>query len=408
MTAREVDIAIVGGGLAGGLIALAYARNRPELSVLLIERDECLGGNHLWSFFASDIAAQDQWLVEPLIVARWDQGYTVRFPRHMRRLSTPYRTITSERLDEVVRAALPPQAVLCGAVATAVGADSVTLADGTLITARAVIDARGGGGISGGGMTGMRGGWQKFMGQMLRLAEPHGLTHPVVMDARVAQRDGYRFVYCLPFSPTEVFVEDTYYSDSPVLDRAQLEMRIGEYCRMHRWDVIAVLREEAGVLPVVAAGDFATFWPDPAKDPAPGPARAGARAGLLHPLTSFSLPLAVRLAVELAAVPEVTGAALAAASYSHARAHWRRGGFYRMLSTMLFGAASPKGRYKVLERFYLLPQGLIERFYAGRSTWPDRARILVGKPPVRIGAAIASLTGSGRPLASLDPAETRR
>ena len=79
-----------------------------------------------------------------------------------------------------------------------------------------------------------------------------------------------------------------------------------------------------------------------------------------------------------------------------------------MLSTMLFGAASPKGRYKVLERFYHLPQGLIERFYAGRSTWADRARILVGKPPVRIGAAIASLTGRGCPLASLDPAETRR
>ena len=73
-----------------------------------------------------------------------------------------------------------------------------------------------------------------------------------------------------------------------------------------------------------------------------------------------------------------------------------------MLSTMLFGAASPKRRYKVLERFYLLPPGLIERFYAGRSSWADRARILIGRPPVRIGAALASLIGKGRPLASLD------
>ncbi len=393
MDGRKIDLVIVGGGLAGGLIALAFARLRPELAVMVIEQGPNLGGNHLWSFFASDITPEDEWLVEPLIAARWDQGYCVRFPRYIRQLTTPYRTITSERLDQVVRAALPHDAVLTGVSVAAVEQTQVTLADGTVIAAGGVIDARGAA-----GMPGMRGGWQKFMGQMLRLSAPHGLTGPVVMDARVSQLDGYRFVYCLPFSATEVFVEDTYYSDDPALDLQQLDGRISSYCQLQGWQVTAVLREEAGVLPVVAAGNFARFWPDPRKSPA----RAGARAGLLHPLTSFSLPLAVRLAINLANLPEVTGAALAAASYSHARAHWRRGGFYRMLSTMLFGAASPKRRYKVLERFYFLPPGLIERFYAGRSSWADRARILIGRPPVKIAAALASLSGGGLPLSSLD------
>jgi lycopene beta-cyclase len=398
MNGRDSDIIIVGGGLAGGLLALAFAQARPDLSLLLIEQGATLGGNHLWSFFASDIAPEDEWLVEPLIVARWDRGYSVRFPRTSRQLSTPYRTITSERLDEVVRAALADGAVRCGVEVSSVEQTRVTLANGSVLTAGGVIDARGAT-----GMPGMRGGWQKFMGQMLRLSAPHGLTRPVVMDARVSQLDGYRFVYCLPFSPTEIFVEDTYYSDSPALDLQELDQRIGSYCQMHGWQVSTVLREESGVLPVIAAGNFAHFWPDPGNSPA----RAGARAGLLHPLTSFSLPLAVRLAIDLANLPEVTGAALAAASYRHARAHWRRGGFYRMLSTMLFGAASPKRRYKVLERFYLLPPGLIERFYAGRSSWADRARILIGRPPVRIGAALASLAGKGRPLARLDdPGQT--
>ena len=58
MTASEpdyCDIAIVGGGLAGGLAALALAAKRPELDVRLIEPD-AIGGNHIWSFFDSDIA----------------------------------------------------------------------------------------------------------------------------------------------------------------------------------------------------------------------------------------------------------------------------------------------------------------------------------------------------------------
>lgn len=72
-----------------------------------------------------------------------------------------------------------------------------------------------------------------------------------------------------------------------------------------------------------------------------------------------------------------------------------------MLTKMLFGAAEPPLRYRMLERFYRLPEPLIERFYAGRSTMLDRARILAGKPPVPIGAAMASLAGRGRSLAPL-------
>ena len=39
----------------------------------------------------------------------------------------------------------------------------------------------------------------------------------------------YRFVYVLPLGAHEVFVEDTYYADSPVLDRSALSGRIDQY-----------------------------------------------------------------------------------------------------------------------------------------------------------------------------------
>ena len=60
------DIAIVGGGLAGGLAALALAAKRPDLDVRLVEPGP-IGGNHIWSFFDSDIAKKDRWLVAPLV-----------------------------------------------------------------------------------------------------------------------------------------------------------------------------------------------------------------------------------------------------------------------------------------------------------------------------------------------------
>ncbi len=379
MPAPRHDLIILGGGLAGGLAALALSARRPGLKLLLVEPQAHLGGNHLWSFFGSDIAAADMSLVEPLIAHRWS-GYEVRFPAHLRHVEQPYRTIASERLDGALRAALAPEAII-HAAATKASPNEVTLDDGRVFAATAVLDTRG---LSA-APDGLACGWQKFCGQLLAVPAGHGLDHPVVMDALVDQADGYRFVYCLPFSPTEVFVEDTYYSGQPDLDLDQLARRIAAYAAAQRWQVAAISREENGVLPVVMGGDFDTFWP--ANDDL---ARGGVRAGLFHPLTSYSLPDAVRFAAWMAsAVP--LDHRLGAVTRARALDHWQRGRFDRMLAKMLFKAADPPQRYRILERFYRLPAPLIERFYAGQSTLADRLRILAGRPPVSVARAIAAL-----------------
>ncbi|MEW9854449.1 lycopene beta-cyclase CrtY [Novosphingobium sp. M1R2S20] len=391
MGAPSIDIAILGGGLSGGLIALAFAARRPDLRIAVFEQGERYGGDHVWSFFESDIEDGGE-LLEPLIAARWP-GYEVRFPGRRRHLTTPYRSITSERLDTRLREALPAASLLTGARITEVSAQSVTLADGRTFQAGAVIDARGASGLPH-----MVGGWQKFLGQMLRLSQPHGLDKPIVMDATVRQFDGYRFVYALPFSAHDIFLEDTYYADSPALDRSALRQRIADYAAREGWQVERVEYEEAGVLPVIAAGDFDAFWHAAAPD---GTGRAGARAGLVHPLTSYSLPIALRFALHLCTLDKLSAEAVGRACHAWAREHWRGGRFYRMLTRMLFGAAAPDQRYKVLERFYGLPEPLIERFYAGRSNHTDMLRVLAGKPPVPVGRALASIMGQGRPLAPL-------
>ena len=394
---NDCDLAILGGGLAGSLIAMAMAARRPDLRVTLVEQGERLGGDHVWSFFSSDIAAEHGFLVEPLIAAAW-QGYAVHFPNRSRDLGTPYNSITSEKLDAAVRARLPAGAIVTGARVRTAAPESVELEDGRTIAAGAVIDARGAS-----GMAHLAGGWQKFMGRRLRLRRPHGLHRPIVMDARVEQLDGYRFVYCLPFSDTEVFIEDTYYSDSPDLDLPLLRTRIADYAAANDWDTANVIYEETGVLPVIAKGSFEAFWRENERGTAPGLARAGARAALVHPLTSYSIPHAVDFAMYLTTLDNLSGQRLGRVSHAWAAQHWRKGRFYRMLTRMLFGAARPHERWRMLERFYGLPESLIERFYAGRSTPADMVRVLAGKPPVPIGAAIASLAGAGRELADLSP-----
>jgi lycopene beta-cyclase len=377
------DLAIVGGGLAGSLIALALAKKRPGLDVRIIESAGTIGGNHIWSFFAADVAAEDRWIVAPLISCGWT-SYDVAFPAHARTFRMGYYSIESSRLDQVVRATLPEKALLTRRKVLAAGPRAVVLADGDRIEARGVIDARGPGDLASFDL-----GWQKFVGRDYRLSEPHDDPRPMVMDATVSQSDGYRFVYCLPFGATRMFVEDTYYSDSPELDATALRERADAYVAARGWQVERVAGEEAGVLPVVMGGDFEAYW----RSGGNKTAKAGMRAGLFHPTTGYSLPDAVRTASLIAGAGDLSGKGLHDLTYGFARRLWKARRFYRMLDTMLFKAAEPDERYRILERFYRLDPQLIGRFYAGRSTMLDKMRVLTGKPPVPLGRAVAAIRG---------------
>jgi len=386
MESAEFDLILVGGGLASSLIAWRLAIDRPELKVAVVERDGRLGGKHTWSFFDGDISTEDRAWLAPATPHRWEGGYEIYFPGLSRTLETPYNSMTSERLHEAVAPLLGDRLIRGEAVDVA--PDAVTLADQTVLRANGIIDARGPAPTPHLDL-----GWQLFLGRTVRLTEPHGLTRPTIMDATVAQGDAYRFVYLLPFDERTVLVEDTYYVDGPRLDRDIIRGRIDDYIRSRGWTVEAVVEEEEGVLPIALDGDIDAFWAEGAPV-----ARAGLSAALFHPTTGYSLLDAVATARLVAGATDLSSAGLRALMEGHSKAVWADRAFYRLLDRMLFRAAKPSKRWSVMRRFYGLSEPLVRRFYAGRSTTLDKARILTGKPPVPIHRALRQLreTGLGR------------
>jgi lycopene beta-cyclase len=383
MESAEFDLILVGGGLASSLIAWRLAIDRPELKVAVVERDGRLGGKHTWSFFDGDISAEDRAWLAPATPHRWEGGYEIYFPGLSRAMDTPYNSMTSERLHEAVAPLLGERLIQGEAVDVA--PDAVTLADQTVLRARGVIDARGPAPTPHLDL-----GWQLFLGRTVRLTEPHGLTRPTIMDATVAQGDAYRFVYLLPFDERTVLVEDTYYVDGARLDRDVLRGRIDDYIRSRGWVVEAVVDEEEGVLPIALDGDIDAFWAEGAPV-----ARAGLSAALFHPTTGYSLLDAVATARLVAGASDLSSEGLRVLMERHSKAIWAERAFYRLLDRMLFRAAKPSKRWSVMRRFYSLSEPLVRRFYAGRSTTLDKARILTGKPPVPIHRALRQLRETG-------------
>jgi lycopene beta-cyclase len=372
------DLLLIGGGLANGLLAWRLGEVQPDIRWRLLEQGSQLGGNHTWSFHATDVSDDAHSWLAPLVTHQWD-GYEVRFPAHSRQLQGRYFTITSHQLHQRLMERFAERIHLDTTVQTLDSQGAI--AGGRRWEARAVIDGRGYEPSAH-----LRLGYQKFLGLEVETAA-HGLTRPLLMDATVDQTDGYRFFYVLPFSPTRLLIEDTRYSNHPALDRDALRQDIHAYAQQRGWAVQQVLREEEGVLPVTLDGHHEAFWQEDARQcPV-----IGMRAGLWHATTGYSLPDAVRLVEKIVAHPDLHPASLHALIRQHARAHWRAQRFYRMLNRMLFLAAKPAQRYKVLERFYRLPEPLIARFYAGHSSFSDQCRILAGKPPVPMSAACRSM-----------------
>jgi lycopene beta-cyclase len=375
MEARQ-KLIFVGGGLANSLAAFRLSLVRPEIDWVMIEKGPSLGGQHTWCCHGSDLSPTSLSWLAPLITKEWAR-HEVRFPSGTRLFDSPYLALRSHQFDRILRPLLGKRVRLHTNVIH-MEANRVTLDSGEVIEGARVIDGRGLESLCQ-PMQGM--GYQKFRGLFLTTSNPHGLSHPIVMDATVQQKGGYRFFYILPWSQTELLVEDTYYDESTTLPGPEKDADIMEYVRHLGIGEASVTAVEHGLLPIPLFG---------AKRPQGHPQviSSGLAAGLFHPTTGYSLPDAVRFADWFSEKTDFSSPSILWEADHRAEKHWRRGQFYRRLNNMLFRAAPPPERYKILAAFHEHDAALIARFYAFKLQTLDPLRILRRKPDISLTAAM--------------------
>jgi len=360
-------VILVGGGLHNGLLALALLAKPDPPTVVVIEKEDKFGGNHTWCFHEGDTPLE-KW-VRPLVSHTWD-GYDVHFPGFSRQMGGAYHHISANRFHEVLAGAIDAHAKASRMMNTEVVCvkdNQVHLSDDRVISGDIVIDARG---PSQHSIRPRETGYQKFVGMEVELTTSCGLHRPCLMDARVPQTDGFRFLYVLPLSPTRVLIEDTYFSDGPCLDEEALQQEITAYASRQGWVFKSVARTECGVLPLP--------WSKPvvAKDH-DSCIVGGYGGGMFHPITGYSIQVAMRFAAHMTQAKS----AWAEEKAHFSRAITRQHSYLYPLNKVLFRHYEQSERWRLMARFYRCPQPVIERFYDLQLSIWDVMRILVGKIP---------------------------
>ncbi len=371
----QYDIIFVGGGLSNSLLAWQLKRVKPWIRFLILEKGKSLGAKHTWSFHENDISAETLDWLRPLISASWP-FYQVIFPKYVRQLESRYYSIRSKKLHDVIFKEMAEQ-ILFETEAEILSPHEVRLANGTKLTAEWVLDGRG---IE--KESSVECAFQKFVGLELELTYPHGLKGPLLMDASVKQKDGYRFFYCLPWSETRLLVEDTRYSHNPHLDLGEYRKEVLSYCQEKNWIVKEVFDEESGCLPLPLSSRFFEKLESPALP-------MGMRAGLFHPTTGYSLPFAVKTVESFLSAreekqwPEIQKKLVKAQRLNQ---H-----LFVALNRVMFGATIPEKRYAFLQHFYELPEKLMNAFYSHQMSWKDWVRFFMRTPPVKVISALRAL-----------------
>ena len=354
---------IAGGGLAGALAALAMARHRPEVPLMIFEEGETFGGEGVRSFTDAELGQEGAELIGPLAIERWP-GFYVAFPGFSRNLKIEYGGFGAVDLHRAVVEALDPRQYRLGVKVVAVREDALVLDGGEEIKAQGAIDARGATSLSTLDLI-----YEARLEREYLFKAPHRVDRPVLIDATVAQADTLRFMQCLPLSEDRLIVADVMISDRALPD-AEAGARLDAYVAARGWRTKGEGGERTSVRPLPTGGDFAAFW----RQSGARVAKLGLRGGFVHPVTGRTLGDAVHTALLLARQRDFSGAALHDLFEAEAKQIWKKRELLRSVTATL-AAARPEDGRALLARLYGLSPGTIARFHADRLGLIDRMRV---------------------------------
>lgn len=370
---ERTDLAIVGGGAAGLLLAMAVLRRRPATDLIVIDARPSYTADRLWGYFGPD-PRLDAWAAQRW--SHWTLSKADGDPVIHRGGRSHYAAIRSETVyraaDQAIETA-PNARLWQGATVQAltprpegvaiVGSHPPVLAAG-------VLDAR----PPRPAALAAAPFQQCFLGR--EVMTESAVFDPAtagLMEQMAADRQGIGFVYVLPFSPTRALIEVTRFDLEPRapaslsdwLDRA-IEERVGP--GGHK-----VVREEGAILPM-------GLPPEPRLAGDPRILRAGMAAGALRAASGYGFQ-------RLAAWAEAEADALCR------EAEWAgiAPGMGRLDRTLLprmdavFLAAAAKQPTRLADWFLAMarrmgPEGFA-RFMRGDPGGVDLLRLIASFPP---------------------------
>jgi len=360
---RNHGLLIAGGGVSASLAALAMARLRPEVPMLLVPEAEGLGGNRTLLLFDEGLSDEERELVAPLIAETWHSVYTA-FPGNSRKLKRACHAITPERIETALREALRPGQIRIEDKIVAVRDASLILHGGETILGTGALDAR-----LWAHQTTLELGWRRSFARLCRFTAPHRVDRPVLIDATLSQGRLCAFFALTPFGEKRLLVERVDYGPGPDMDVAAAGAAIDAYVAARGWRPGAVEREEQAAVPVGLGGDFAAYW----RIGGARVAKLGTRGGFFHPATGSPLPDAIRTALLLTRQRDFSGAALHDLFEAEAASLWKKRDYYRGFNRLML--RSGRG-CAPLAGLHALDTALIARFDAEQLGLFDRRKVM--------------------------------
>ncbi len=360
---RRDGILIAGGGLAGSLAALAMARHRPEVKLLIVEESERFGGDGFRTFTQGELDEDGAALAAALTSDRWP-GFYVAFPGFSRKLKAEMAGFGADDVHQAMVRELKPESYRLGTRVVAVREDALVLDGGETIKAEGAIDARGATSMSTLELL-----YEARLARDYRFGAPHRVDRPVLVDASAGLGGGLHFFECVPLSEERLLVSDVSISERAQPDEAA-GARIDAYVKARGWLRPRARADRAASRPLPIGGDFAAFW----RLGGARVAKLGLRGGFVHPVTGRTIGDAAAMALLLAGQRDFSGSALHDLFEDEAKEIWKQRELLRSV-TAAFASARPEARSGLLERLYRLDPGTLQRLQADRLGLVDRWRV---------------------------------
>jgi lycopene beta-cyclase len=359
---KNHGLLIAGGGVAAALAALAMARLRPEVPMLLAGEAPQSGGGRTLFFLDEQLSPEERDFLAPLAVRSWD-GFYVALPGRSRKLMLRCHAVTGEAIDIAVREGLSTDRYRPDCRIVAVRDDSLLLHGGEVVKGDGAIDAR-----AWTHQTTLELGWRHSTARTCRFEAPHRVDLPVLVDATVDQGAGCAFFTCLPLDETRLLVEHVRYSSAGEAEAGEGSRRIESYVALRGWGRCRSEGEETTSLPVALGGDIAAYY----RIGGARAAKLGPRGGYFGPTIGSPLTDSVRTALLLAAQRDFSGAALYDLFEADSAGLWKRREFQRGFDRLLLRG----GGCSALEGLFGLEPALIARFLGDRLGLFDRRKVI--------------------------------